>query len=270
MARGQLAFPFAQAAPKCAIAPSRDQVPRVARPSPPPVGRAEAAPLTALGLQRRLRDGLGVPLRVVLTDNQRSMISSRVRDGRLVVRIHRLFLHSDGRVVETLVRYLRDADREASGELSRFIEKHRDRIRRRTRRVVLRPRGRVHDLEALLEEVRRAHVPDAEDPVRITWARRGTSVAGARRRTLRLGTYVHDLRLIRIHPVLDQSFVPAFFVAFVVFHELLHHVVPPTRDRGGRYEYHPPAFRARERSHPEWRAAEAWERANLARLLRSR
>ena len=65
-----------------------------------------------------------------------------------------------------------------------------------------------------------------------------------RRSSIRLGTYTHDQQLVRIHPALDQPEVPRFFVAFVVFHELLHHVVPAER-RSGRIDYHPPAFRKR-------------------------
>ena len=62
--------------------------------------------------------------------------------------------------------------------------------------------------------------------------------------------------------------MPRFFVEFVVFHELLHHVVPARR-AGERLEYHTPEFRRRERAHPDYRRAVRWETENLEALLRS-
>ena len=96
---------------------------------------------------------------------------------------------------------------------------------------------------------------------------RSTSGGSRGRRSIRLGTYTHDLELVRIHPALDRESVPRFFVEFVVFHELLHHVVPARRS-GGRIDYHPPEFRARERTHPDYARAIRWEAENLEALLR--
>ena len=89
-----------------------------------------------------------------------------------------------------------------------------------------------------------------------------------RRRSIRLGTYSFDERLIRVHPKLDEAWVPHFFVRFIVFHEMLHHV-EPARETRSRTEFHTPAFRARERAYPEYERSIAWERANLRQLLRS-
>ncbi len=58
-----------------------------------------------------------------------------------------------------------------------------------------------------------------------------------------------DCRTIRIHPLLDDSRVPRTFVEYIVFHEMLHAVVPSDRSSGRRYD-HPEAFRVLERSFP--------------------
>ncbi len=83
-----------------------------------------------------------------------------------------------------------------------------------------------------------------------------------------LGTYSADLGLIRIHPALDQPFVPDFFVESVVHHEMLHERhgtgVSPT----GRRILHSPAFRAEERQHPDYTRARTWERKHIHLLLR--
>jgi hypothetical protein len=85
---------------------------------------------------------------------------------------------------------------------------------------------------------------------------------------MRFGAYLPDARLIRIHPALDQAFVPRASVEFIVYHELLHHVMPPVRVNG-RYQIHSPAFRQREREFPAFAEAIAWRQQFLRRLLHS-
>jgi len=62
--------------------------------------------------------------------------------------------------------------------------------------------------------------------------------------------------------------VPRFFVEYIVYHEMLHHVVQmPVLD--GRRCMHGPEFKARERCFARYAEAIAWEREHLDRLLAS-
>ena len=63
---------------------------------------------------------------------------------------------------------------------------------------------------------------------RICWGSEGRA-RGRKRSTIKLGSYSAQEQLIRIHPRLDQPFVPRYFISFVIFHEMLHHVMPATR-----------------------------------------
>ena len=82
-----------------------------------------------------------------------------------------------------------------------------------------------------------------------------------------MGNYVPEEKLIRIHPVLDQAWVPRFFVEAVVFHEMLHHDMPAVVENG-RHHFHTEAFRRRERSFEYYSMAQRWEKQNFSRLLR--
>ncbi len=84
-----------------------------------------------------------------------------------------------------------------------------------------------------------------------------------------MGTYLIDERIIRIHPALDQPFVPRYFVEWVVYHEMLHHVVPMPVVNGRRV-YHSDEFRDLERRFDDFERARAWEEAHLTRLISSR
>ena len=168
-------------------------------------------------------------------------------------------------MVEELLTYLAEGDSRSLRQITRFIESNRHRIKSRRRRILLRTRGAEHDLKSIFDEVVATFFPDGVGDARITWGKEPPR-ARRRRSSIRLGTYTHDQQLVRIHPALDQEKVPRFFVAFVVFHELLHHVVPAER-RGGRIDYHPPSFRKRERMHPDYGRATKWETENLDLLL---
>jgi hypothetical protein len=124
--------------------------------------------------------------------------------------------------------------------------------------------GRYHNLDAILDDLRRRFFPDSTG-VKIRWGRWS---GRTRTRSMRFGAYLPDQQLIRIHPALDQDFVPPLFVEFIVYHELLHHAMPPKRVNG-RFQIHSPEFRSRERRFPGYAEAVLWRERSLHRLLAS-
>jgi hypothetical protein len=208
---------------------------------------------------------LGHPVRLVVHDNRHTMVSFKREGGRTQLRVHHLFLGCPPEVADALADFARPGRRDARGAASRridaWVRTHRDRIAppRTTR---LDGRGRVHDLQGILDRLNAEHFDGAVE-ARIGWGRSG-ALPG--RRSIRTGVYLHAARAIRIHPALDREEVPAFYVAAVVFHEMLHQVVPPT-ERGGRRTIHGREFRRRERAFPDHARAAAWEKANVHLLL---
>jgi len=216
-----------------------------------------------------LRRALGCAVELQVTDNHRTMVSARrTRSGR-VVRVHHMFLSASEPVRDALARYLAQGDAHSAAAIDAFVASHREAIRPRPAGPRVMVPGVVHALEPLHAALTATLVPEARDVV-VTYGRGGSSHATpARRRSMHLGTYLRDAGLVRIHPVLDTAWVPSYFVAFVLHHELLHHAVPP-RVVGGQRRVHPPDFVARERQFPQYEEALRWERANLPRLVRAR
>jgi len=131
------------------------------------------------------------------------------------------------------------------------------------------PRGIAHDLGELRRTLLDAELSGetfstgaAPD---VTWGRRGRRPA---RHSLQLGSYDPQTDVVRIHPVLDQDAVPRFFVRYVLFHELLHAVLP-TPTAGKRRVHHGAAFRRRERTYRDYARAVAWQEEHLSALIRS-
>jgi hypothetical protein len=219
-------------------------------------------------LERRLRARVGGPLAVCVTDNTHTMLSFGRRAGVLQVRLHHMFLAAPQEVVGALADYVRSGDPRASAALDGYIQRHRSLIRRvpvqeRQRRHRIEPQGEVHDLQAIFDELN-AHRFDGAVDCPITWGR--PHRVKLPRLSIKLGSYSIDARLIRIHPALDQPTVPRHFVAWIVYHEMLHHVLQATT-RGGRRCVHTAEFAERERAYPGYEAARTWERENLDLLL---
>src|SRR5213075_3179426 len=71
-----------------------------------------------------------------------------------------------------------------------------------------------------------------------------------------------------INPDHDQPFVPPWFLRYILYHEMLHAVVPDEAGPNGRRCVHTEKFYERERKFPRYRSARKWEEDNLARFLR--
>ena len=223
----------------------------------------------ALGVPIKLRYGRSGSQPVVARGPTATELARepRLEGGRVLV-LHERFQRADPVVWEDLVKWLR-AGRRARKACQR-LDAWLDGLRADPApgRVQAGHPGDHHLLPRLSAAVISEHLPgefiEREPPV-ITWAARKRSTA---RRGLRLGSYDSSRDLVRIHPVLDQEAVPEWVVAFVIYHELLHALIP-SRRVGRRLIHHGPEFRARERAHPDFERATAWERKNLDRLIRS-
>jgi predicted metal-dependent hydrolase len=129
---------------------------------------------------------------------------------------------------------------------------------------VLRTHGRVHDLGAIFDRLNQRYF-EGKHGARITW---GPLRRHDQQRSIKVGSYSLEDRLIRVHPALDHEMVPGYFLEWIVFHEMLHgkHAI---RQLGGRRCFHPPEFSHEERQFPDYRRARLWEKANMDRLLGS-
>lgn len=229
-------------------------------------------------LERRLRGASTGPVILSITDNRHSIITHRVQRGILHARVHHMFLDAPASVVDALVRYVTaraGGDREASALLSDYIDENGSRLARRKRNAPLVSKGKHHDLLRLFQEINDRYF-DGEVNAVITWGKASSRPARVSRRSrklkprksIKLGSYSAVDRMVRVHPALDQTWVPRYFVAYIVYHEMLHHVIPASRGLG-RVNFHPPEFRERERAFRHFERSMAWERRHVGRLLRA-
>ncbi len=203
--------------------------------------------------------------RVILTDNRHTMLSIKRGGDVWTIRLHHMFTHAPPIVLRAVARYAERHCPEASRVLRAFIDANDERVRKpdRSRPIQIDVEGKHHHLQEIFDDLNDRYF-GGRITARITWGQR--SRRRRARESIKLGSYTVEDALIRIHPVLDARDVPHFFVAYIVFHEMLHEVHDmPLVD--GRRVYHTKAFRRDERRFEAYEAAIAWEKANLHKLL---
>ena len=125
--------------------------------------------------------------------------------------------------------------------------------------------GRFFDLREIFNRMNARYFRNRLRKYTIAWGRR-CSVRP--KNSIVLGTIQEVDRMIRIHPLLDRQFVPQWYVEYVVFHEMLHAVVPDRYDSAGRRLVHHEGFLKQEQRFRHYRRAIGWEQDNLGRFLR--
>ncbi|MCP3920207.1 MAG: hypothetical protein GY711_32170 [bacterium] len=212
-------------------------------------GRSRSAPIQARHERIDGRDGLRVRMHgavfATAPDEVRDAVAKWLRSGRRARRA--------GKVLDTWI-----------------AERMADLPAARAKSSTLRPTGQCHDLAPMAVKLIAIEFAGDFDGDRrapgITW---GTRRRSRSRHSLRLGSYDVETNVVRLHPVLDQPAVPAWFVRFVLMHEILHAAMPPQADANGRWVHHSPEFRARERCFPDYARVHEWEKKNLGRLIAS-
>src|SRR5512140_1378706 len=215
-------------------------------------------------LERRLRARLRGHVALEIHDNTHTMITFRRARGTWHLRLHHMFLGAQDEVLDALAEFVRGSSSGSSALLDRFIAANRALIRKipvkeALRRLHPEPVGRCHDLKEIYDALNRRYFGRGVEAT-ITF---GPAPRTRRpRKSIKMGSYSADARIIRIHPALDHERVPRYFVEWIVFHEMLHHL-HRARRQGGRRCVHTPEFLRAERRFHDIRRAQKWEDENL-------
>lgn len=117
--------------------------------------------------------------------------------------------------------------------------------------------GRFFNLKDIFDRLNREYFEGAIS-TKITW---GRNVRNGRR-YIRFGSYTERDNIIRIHPVLDQQFVPLYFIESIVYHEMLHKIVGANIEKGRR-RVHTSEFKKLERRFKDYERAREWEKKKV-------
>lgn len=126
----------------------------------------------------------------------------------------------------------------------------------RKRKAPPAPRENTHNLAEISQKINN-HYFEGKLEIPIHWSKKGTTPG---RRSRRLGSYCLRKKRILIDGRLDHPHFPEEFIAFLVYHEMLHSILPPFRLKSGRRAIHHREFREKERAFEGYDEIKRWEK----------
>lgn len=221
---------------------------------------------TAEQIQQIIEDRVGAAVEVVIVKNAWTVLrQSKFTTGKRRVRVHTIFLEAPEPVLAALADWVARPSKVNNRTIDAFVRSRHDAIRALTPDVEIVTKGKTRDLAEIYLKLESRYF---KKPIttKITFGSAG--VGRRRRRAIQYGVYDCVKKLIRIHPILDEPWIPRFFVEFIIYHEMLHAELGVGVDNEGRRAHHPPAFRAREREFDYYKEAKDWEERNFSKILK--
>lgn len=213
-------------------------------------------------LRQHFEKSLGRHVSLVLTENSTNMLSAKVINGVMNIRLQRIFLEAGNDVIAEIVLFLKNKRSSMPG-FRDFVRQNRKYIRRKNPPAVsINTAGIHHDLRPLFDRINMEYF-DGMIKARITWGIK-SSRRTCRKRTL--GSYTGSSNIIRINPVLDKKNVPDYFISFVIYHEMLHEVLGEGL-QGGRRRLHSREFKNKEKLFNDYERATEWERKFYSKAI---
>ncbi|MFZ0565115.1 MAG: SprT-like domain-containing protein [Chlamydiales bacterium] len=220
----------------------------------------------------RLTRQLNYHLDLRINDNRFTMLNLLERKRNYArLSLHRMFLKAPDPVVSAIAHYVRGRAKNQHLQntiLRRYIQENLPHYAytQRAKKETLAQAGCIYNLKTLFDELNHHYFNDELD-LQITWYGK----KGRRNRSqLVFGQYQESLKLIKINRILDDPFFPDYFISFIVYHEMLHAVVPGFVDERGWYRTHGAAFKARERHFKQYNEAIAWEKKNKVHFFKKK
>ena len=206
-------------------------------------------PWSAPELQVHLQTLLKKPVKVTATRNQSQVFTYRESaSGNISIRLHRDYLKAPEEIriaIRDYCLYQRKQD-------WKLISDYADQCgvadpSPAAQRIE--SKGEHFDLKKLYNEVNAEHF-SGKIKLNIGWGRQPKRRNKRRRtRSIVFGSYNRAQNLIRIHPQMDREDMDERFIRYVIFHEMLHHIVPCEKS-GDRTLHHPPNFKKLEKQYP--------------------
>lgn len=215
--------------------------------------------------QQKIEDLSGVKLKLKINDNRSTMLSVRWEPDCTKVSLHRMFLQAPRNVMQSLACYICQEDKIISRDIKVFIENGLKKLdySHTVDKSKLYVQGYVYNLKDLYDELNEDYFR-SRLKLFITWF--GTK--GQRNKSrVTLGLYHDQLKLIKINRLLDNPKVPDYVIAYVIFHEMLHHICPAYVDEKGMHRVHSKEFKIKETHYKHYDLAQKWIKEHQTNLF---
>lgn len=210
--------------------------------------------------QEELESNLGKKLQLKINDNRSTILSVKWEPHCTKVSLHRMFLKAPQNIMDKLACYIRQEDKSIDPKVKAFIENGLQKLNYSS---ILDPKklyqvGNVYNLKEMYDNLNREYFGQKLQ-LGITWFGDGMQ---KNRTRVTFGLYHDTLKLIKINRLLDSPNFPDYFVAYVIYHEMVHHVSPAYVDEKGINRVHSKEFKELEAKFKYFDLAEKWLHEN--------
>ncbi len=212
--------------------------------------------MTFLTFQQEIELAVKKKVQLKINDNHTTMLSVKWEPECTKISIHRIFLEAPKNIMDALSCYIKKKNGHLCPSVQAYIEEklQNEDYSYRIPPEKLISQGVCYDLKQFYDEINLEYF-EGKVNLAITWFGRATKKNRSR---VTFGMYQHSLKLIKIHKLLDNPFFPEYFVKFVIYHEMVHHVRPAYYDTKGKHHIHSKEFKELESQYIHFAAAKAW------------
>ena len=146
------------------------------------------------------------------------------------INIHSTFLKADKNIIQDILIFINQDKnknlKEVKYRLSKFFEENYV-----PKKFKINNKFKYKNIEKLFQNII-TRLNDLYNNInffelKITWGKNYKY----RRRSIRFGSFDKKHNLIRIHPALDNSYVPDFFINSIIYHEVAHFIIHKTNKK---------------------------------------
>lgn len=213
--------------------------------------------------QQEIESAVNKKVSLKINDNHSTMLSVKWEPECTKVSMHRMFLEAPDNIMTALACHIMEENSAVSPTVRSYIE---EKLRtldysKQSDKGKFITKGRFYDLEELYNEINSEYFNNSLD-LSITWF---GNASQRKRSRVTFGLYYDPLKLIKIHRILDKArrfknepYFPDFFIKYVIYHEMLHHVCPAYYDDYGKHRIHTVEFKKEEKRFREFEQAQVW------------
>lgn len=216
--------------------------------------------MSILTFQQEIEQTAKKKIKLKINDNRSTMLSVKWEPECTRVSMHRMFLEAPKNIMDALACHIQTENSNLCPSVKAFIEEKLTTFDYSSKMKANKfsTQGEVYDLQAMFDEINEKYF-SGEISLKITWY---GNKRRRRRSQVTFGLYQEATKLVKIHRMMDCTFFPDYFVKFVIYHEMLHHVCRSYYDEKGNHRIHTPEFKEREKDFEHYELANLWMKKN--------
>ncbi len=194
-----------------------------------------------------------------IKSNNNNLIKIKKKLFMTEIIIHPVFLNADKNLIQDIVIFIKQDKskniKESKLRMSKFYEENY-----KSKKIKIKNKYKHKDIQYLFQNIL-IKLNDLYNNInffelKITWGKNYKT----RRRSIRFGSFDKRHNLIRIHPALDNTYVPDFFISSIIYHEITHFIVYKLQKKS--MPHSKMFYNILKKIDPDFETSRLWEKNN--------